>query len=146
MPNHFHLLLREVADGGVTSFMRRLGTAYTMYFNIKRDRTGNLFMRPFRSKHIKDDRYFQQVINYLHCNPAELFEPRWKSGEVKDLKSLQGTLLAYSYSSFGVYNETAHPLRPLLDKEAFGIVAKTSPKKMLREASAFYREFGKVTP
>lgn len=62
MPNHFHLLIKEKADGGITTFMRKLGTAYTMYFNIKYQRTGNLFIKPFRSKHIADDIYIQRAF------------------------------------------------------------------------------------
>src|SRR3954464_6221238 len=35
MPNHFHLVLKETSEGGITAFMRKLGTAYTLYFNSK---------------------------------------------------------------------------------------------------------------
>lgn len=73
MPNHFHLVLKEIMEGGITMFMQKLGTAYTMYFNARYERVGSLFVKPFRSKHIDTDRYFQYLINYLHCNPAELY-------------------------------------------------------------------------
>ncbi len=72
MPNHFHLLLRPHRDGSISAFMRKLMTAYTMYFNIKNERVGNLFYKPFRSKHVPDDRYGQHVYNYIHANPSEL--------------------------------------------------------------------------
>src|SRR3989338_8093959 len=80
MPNHFHLLIKETREAGISSFMRKLGTAYTMYFNIKYERSGGLFTRPFRARHIADDRYFQHVVSYIHLNPAELFERGWKEG------------------------------------------------------------------
>src|SRR3989344_1270124 len=38
MPNHFHLLIKESVEGGISRFMHRVGTSYTMYFNIKRKR------------------------------------------------------------------------------------------------------------
>src|SRR3989344_6748269 len=43
MPNHFHLVLKEIVEGGITSFMRKMGTAYTLYFNARHGRGGNLF-------------------------------------------------------------------------------------------------------
>src|SRR3989344_578137 len=39
MPNHFHLLLYEKSAGGISMFMQKLGTAYTMYFNVKNKRS-----------------------------------------------------------------------------------------------------------
>ena len=35
MPHHFHLVLSEVSEGGITTFMRKVGTAYTLYFNAR---------------------------------------------------------------------------------------------------------------
>ena len=35
MPNHYHLLLRQIKDKGITNFMHKLGTGYTMSFNKK---------------------------------------------------------------------------------------------------------------
>src|SRR3989344_8357266 len=82
MPNHYHLLLKEIADGGISRFMQKLGTAYTMYFNKKYKRVGNLLTKPFRARHVGEDRSFQRVVDYIHCNAAELTEAGWKKGEV----------------------------------------------------------------
>lgn len=140
MPNHFHLLLKEIRHGGISLFMRKLGTAYAMYFNIKYERTGNLFIKPFRSRHIRDDEYLQYVIQYIHCNPAELFEPMWKKGEVKELKELEKKLLEYPYSSFCAHQEDSHLLRNLLDDSIFEIETQLPPQRMLREARDYYLE------
>ena len=73
MPNHFHLLLKDLSEegDGISRFMQKLGTAYTMFFNTSRERTGNLFVKPFRSKHIKDDEYLKRVTQYIPFNPIE---------------------------------------------------------------------------
>jgi len=66
MPNHFHLLVREEVEGGVSKFMLKLQTAYSMYFNIKNDRSGSLFQGPFKAEHIgEDDNYF--LYTYKSC-------------------------------------------------------------------------------
>lgn len=146
MPNHYHLLLKEVRPGGISAFMHKLGTAYTSYFNIKNERTGNLFMKPFRSRHIPDDIYFQHVINYIHCNPAELFEPGWKNGEVRDIKQLKNKLLVYPYSSLAAHIDTSNQLKPILDEKIFEIARQVPPEQMLKEALEYYSQTGKATP
>ncbi|KKT80846.1 MAG: Transposase, partial [Parcubacteria group bacterium GW2011_GWF2_44_8b] len=57
MPNHFHLLVRERNEKGISLFMQKLITAYTMYFNDKYRRKGRLFESSYKSIHAADDRY-----------------------------------------------------------------------------------------
>ncbi len=147
MPNHFHLLIKEIVDGGITIFMQRLLTAYTMYFNIKNDRVGGLFIKPFRSRHIKDDVYFQYVINYIHLNPAELYEPGWRDGVVKNLNLLNKNLLSYRYSSYSDHHSKKKLTGYILDDSVFDVARKTKPKKMLEEAVRYYSSSNvKATP
>ena len=122
MPNHFHLLLKENAEDGISRFMRKLGIAYAMYFNIKNERVGNLFVKPFRSKHIINDRYLKRAIQYVHLNAAELFEPGWKAGKVKNTRVLENKLQQYRYSSLPDYYGISRPEQTILDhktKELF---------------------------
>ena len=72
MPNHLHLILREIRDGGIPLFMQKLFTGYTMYFNKKYNRTGALFSGTFKSRHISDDRYLKRVVPYIFLNPKIL--------------------------------------------------------------------------
>ena len=139
MPNHFHLLIKEISEGGITSFMRKLGTAYAMYFNARNGRIGNVFLRPFRSKHVRDDVYFQKVLEYIHCNPAELFEPGWKSGKIRDRKMLQSKLLQYPYSSLRAYTDATHQ-DPILSKDGFAIADQLPLLRMLKMANEYYSE------
>ena len=136
MPNHFHLLLKEIKAGGITTFMQKLGTAYTMYFNAKYERVGNLFMRPFRARHVGDDRYFQHVLEYIHCNPAELYEPGWKAGKVNDMHLLARRLIEYPYSSLRNYEKSEE--NPILSKDGFKIADQLPLTKMLDEARIYY--------
>lgn len=80
MPNHFHLLLHELFEGGISKFMQRLGTAYTMYFNDKYKHSGGLFQGTFKSKLITDEEYLLKIIDYIHLNPCDMLNsiPREK--------------------------------------------------------------------
>ena len=79
MPNHFHLILRELESGGVSKFMQRLGNSYTKYFNIKHDLKGHLFGSRFHSRLIDTNEYLLHLSSYIHRNPREL--PAWKNKE-----------------------------------------------------------------
>lgn len=50
--DHFHFLVRQESSGGITDFMHKLGTAFSMYFNNKYDRAGRLYEGPFKAKQI----------------------------------------------------------------------------------------------
>ncbi len=84
MPNHIHLLLRQVQDGGITKFMRKVGTGYATYFNKKYQRKGYLFQSRFKSVHIENDRQLQAVFAYIHTNPIASIESGWKEKGILD--------------------------------------------------------------
>jgi putative transposase len=98
MGDHFHLAAQETTEGGITTFMRKLGTAYTLYFNARHKRGGNLFLKPFQSLHVPADS-LSSLINYVHSVPATLYEPEWKANHVVDPQFLEDRLIAYPYSS-----------------------------------------------
>jgi len=146
MPNHYHLLLKEILEGGITKFMQKLGTAYTMYFNKKYERTGNLLTKPFRARHVGDDRYFQRVVDYIHCNAAELTEAGWKKGEIASVDRLEKKLLAYRYSSFADYAQKHRNIAAILSGDGFEVYRNVSPKKMLEDARAYYADIATDDP
>jgi len=82
MPNHFHLMLSPRSKKGVSSFLHKVGTSYSMYFNIRRERTGRLFESVFKAKHIDRHEYANYLTQYIHLNPARLFSGSLKTEEV----------------------------------------------------------------
>ena len=67
-PNHYHMILEQLVDGGISEFMRRLGGGYTKYFNNKVKRSGVLFQGLFRSKHINSNEYLLHLSAYVNLN------------------------------------------------------------------------------
>jgi REP element-mobilizing transposase RayT len=67
-PNHFHLLLEQVSENGVSEFMQRLGGGYTMYFNNRHRRRGALFRGVFRSAHVNSNEYLLHLSAYINLN------------------------------------------------------------------------------
>jgi putative transposase len=107
MPNHFHLLLREKAEGGVSTFLRKLCTAYSMYFNKRNERVGALFQSRFGAQHLDEDNYLKYIFAYIHLNPIKLLNGNWKNkGYFKNPENKQGAekfLKDYKWSSYGSY-------------------------------------------
>jgi len=79
MPNHFHLIVHEIDDHGISKYMQRVLNAYSKYFNIKYDLAGHVFQGPFRAVHIKNNEQLIYLSAYIHRNPREL--KGWKNKE-----------------------------------------------------------------
>lgn len=93
MPNHFHLLIQQLEEGGISEFMRRVSDSFTRYFNTVNDRVGPLFQGRFKAKIVESDEYLLQLSKYIHRNPLTL--PMWKN-----------RLSEYGFSSYpGYLNE-----------------------------------------
>ncbi|MEK9131625.1 MAG: transposase [Patescibacteria group bacterium] len=120
MPNHFHILIREKIDGGISKFMQKLLTAYSHYFNKKYQRTGTLFESRFKAKHADTDEYLKYLFAYIHLNPVKLVEPLWKEKGIKDGVRAQEFLSQYAHSSYLDYSGVVLGNRgKILDKAAF---------------------------
>ena len=100
MPNHFHIILYEHSEGGITKFMGKLLTAYSMYFNTKYERSGPLFTHPFRSEHISNEPQYLYIFSYVHLNPISLIDENWKENGVKNKREAKKFLESYEYSSY----------------------------------------------
>lgn len=72
MPNHFHMLLKNKTINGVRTFIQRLATAYSMYFNNKYNRVGALFQNIYKASPILEDAYLLQLTMYIHKNASKL--------------------------------------------------------------------------
>lgn len=89
MPNHFHFLVKQSIDGGITEFISKLSNSYTKYFNIKHKRVGPLLQGEFKSVLVESDEQLLHLSRYIHLNPLV-------SGLVKDLGN-------YPWSSYPEY-------------------------------------------
>lgn len=89
MPNHFHFLLRQIRNKGITEFISKLSNSYTKYFNIKNKRIGPLFQGEFKAIHIETNEQLLHLSRYIHLNPLVSYI-------TKDLEK-------YQFSSYGEY-------------------------------------------
>ncbi|MDP3764232.1 MAG: transposase [bacterium] len=119
MPNHFHLLARETVEGGLSKFMGKVSTGYSMYFNKRHDRSGSLFQGRFQAKHIERDEYLKYIFAYTHLNSIKLIEPNWKETGIKNKLAAQNFLNGYNYSSYLDYVGVQRLEQKIINKKAF---------------------------
>lgn len=70
IPNHFHLLLKQLKENGISQYAQRFLNSYTRYYNTRHDRKGYLFEGPFRAVRIETDEQLLHVSRYIHLNPV----------------------------------------------------------------------------
>ncbi len=102
MPNHIHLLLKQVKDNGISKFMKKLGGGYARYFNDKYKRKGHVFQDTFRAVRIESDNQFMATVSYIFTNPIALIEPEWKELGIRNhsTKKVFKFLEEYKWSSY----------------------------------------------
>ena len=71
MPTHFHLLMESTNRPALSELMRRLLTAYTIYFNRRHQRHGHLFQGRFKSFVVDKSDYLLALSRYIHNNPPD---------------------------------------------------------------------------
>ncbi|MBI2420513.1 MAG: transposase [Candidatus Levybacteria bacterium] len=69
MPNHFHFLVKQLKDDGITSYMRQFMNSFVHYINVKNKRVGPLFQGRFKNVLIDSDDQLLHVSRYIHLNP-----------------------------------------------------------------------------
>lgn len=109
MGNHIHLLIKE-NEIGIDQFIKRVGTKFVYWYNLKYKRTGHLFQDRFKSEAVENDEYFITVIRYIHQNPK-------KAGIVRNIAD-------YPYSSYKEYIDAVKTgSTDLVDSEfVFGVI------------------------
>lgn len=119
MTNHFHILVRETSEQGITKFLNKVLTSYSSYFNKKYDRSGRLFQGTFCARHVDSDEYLKYLFAYIHLNPVKIIDPKWKETGIEDLEKAKEYLANYHYSSYLGYLGKERQEEMILDKESF---------------------------
>ena len=100
MPNHFHLVVRQKTENGISQFMKKAGTAYSMYFNTLYEHSGTVFQGRFKSKHVDTNEYLRWLFAYVALNPLDVGFPKWKEQGIAKPHKAHGFLQSYQHASF----------------------------------------------
>ena len=90
MGNHFHLIVHELRESGIATFMNRVQNGYTKYYNLRHKRRGHLLEGPYKAVHVKNNNQLLYLSSYIHRNP-------------RSIRGWLGRELAYPYGSYQDY-------------------------------------------
>ena len=138
MPNHFHLMVRQREDGGITEFMRKLGGGYTYYFNTKYHRTGSLLQGKYKFVLIKNEAHFIHLPHYIHLNPLDMAAPEWREKKIENYHKAMKFLESYRWSSFSDYIGKKN--FPSVTQREFLMEFFDGPQKYRAEVERWLRE------
>ena len=119
MPNHFHLLVHSRNDTGISLFMKKLLTAYSMFFNKKHEHSGALFQGPFQAQHVATDQHLKHLFAYIHLNPLSVKYPDWKEKGIRNTKYAKDFLGSFHYSSYLDFIGSGRDQKVILSAEVF---------------------------
>ena len=105
MPDHFHFLLMQNMDSGISKFAANFQNSYTKYFNTKYERLGPILLPRFKAVKIESENQLLHVSRYIHLNP-------YSSKLVKTLDEL----IQYPWSSLAEYLSPDKASNPICDK------------------------------
>lgn len=105
MKNHYHLLLSERIEGGLTLFMRKMNIGYANYFNGRNNRIGSLFQGRSKKILVGNEAHFLYILHYIHLNPLDYLEgaEKWRVRNKNGIKSMRKARLylnTYRWSSY----------------------------------------------
>jgi putative transposase len=108
MKNHYHLLLSERVEGGLSLFLRKINVGYANYFNEKYQRSGTLFQGRTKKVPIERAAHFLHILHYIHLNPLDYFKGNegWRlrdKGGIRNVKAALSYLDSYRWSSYMDY-------------------------------------------
>lgn len=122
MPNHFHLLVKQIAEAGISKWMHRCCSSFSHSFNLTKNRKGTLFMGKFQAVPVLEDEQLFHLFVYIHANPLDLLFPQWREGGIKDWQAAKKFLKDYQFSSLGLYAsgfEVAEGVKALVNAASF---------------------------
>lgn len=131
MENHYHLLLSELIDGGISLFLRKLNVGYANYFNEKYKRSGTLFQGRTKRILIDSDAHFLHILHYIHLNPLDLHKSsaNWRERKIENAAEAVRHLENYRWSSFLDYTGKRN-FPSVITTELFGDVFRNYGKAL----------------
>lgn len=131
MPNHFHLLLKQKSEKGISHFMRRFQNSYAKFFNTKYNRAGGLFQSIFKAIRVETDEQFLHVARYIFLNPVTAY--------LIEIKQL----INYPWSAFSEYL-TDGPTFINREEVLNFFKTKSDFKKFVFDQADYQRELDKI--
>lgn len=130
MPTHFHLVVKQLEDNGVSEFLRKSLNAYARYFNVRYKRKGTLWMSRFKNVLVENHEQLLHLTRYLHLNPVS-------AGLVRKADN-------WLYSSYREYVERKSAEWPMTKFDEFIDMTGAKYRKFTKDQADYQRALAKI--
>lgn len=130
MPTHLHLIVRQLKEKGISTFMNNVLNSYTRYFNTRHKRKGPLWEGRFKSVLIKTDEQLLHLTRYVHLNPTTAY--------------LVDKLEAWSASSYQEYVGKVDDNDRICKYDEFLKIKPSAYKEFVEDRVSYQRELAKI--
>jgi len=100
MPNHYHLLIKQIKEKGILKYVTNFQNSYAKYFNKLNNRRGSVFITSFKRKRITSQEQFIHVSRYIHLNPVTDYLLTFNELKISPNTSLPFYLFDYKRDGF----------------------------------------------
>jgi len=99
--DHYHFILVQNVGGGIPKLMQKLNGGFAKYFNLKHNRKGNLFEKPYKIIPIQSNFQLDAILRYINVkNPLDVYQPGWRMEGLRNKIGVFEFLENYQFSSF----------------------------------------------
>lgn len=140
MPSHPHMMVSEKKKDGVSNFSKKIFGGYTKYFNERNNRSGVLFQGRSKKILVNKDAQLLYLPVYIHLNPLDLFQPKWKEKGIKDVKGAIKFLEEYRWSNYrDIIGKGGGEFADVSNRELFFEIFKTSGEEYKKEMEGWIK-------
>lgn len=130
MPTHYHLILKQLRENGISVFISNIQNSYTRYFNTKFKRKGPLWEGPFKNVLIKTDTQLLHLTRYLHLNSVTSY--------------LVNRPEEWLYTSYLEYLSKIKENEKICDYEDLLDIEPSYYKKFIEDRISYQRELSRI--
>lgn len=138
--NHFHLILKEIVEGGISRFMHRWAMGHSKFINQKYGESGSLFQGRYQARVVTRNEYLEYLPVYVMVkNTFELY-PGGLREAINNFDAAYDWASSYDFGSLGTY--TGVRSSPIVEKDIFKELFKNPEqfKEFSREAMLYKKE------
>lgn len=130
MPTHFHLIIKQLVEKGISSYMANSLNSYTHYFNTKHRRKGPLWESKFKNVLVDNDEQLIHLTRYIHLNPTTAL--------------LTNRPEQWSHSSYNEYLSTSRTTSTFCQYSDILDIKSSEYKKFVNDRISYQQELAKI--
>src|SRR3989338_2168775 len=124
MPNHFHLLLKEIEMNGISKFVKKISESMTLFNNNKYGEHGSIFQGAYRARTIHNNEYLRYVAAYILVkNPFELYAGGLREAQ-KNFEDAYKFSIEYEFCSLVPY--AGNTFSQIIEKDILGEIFQST--------------------